>query len=52
MPAPLSTLPARPEMAPEKPSDVELAAERLRFGGAIVVLENMVKALVRWGNGK
>lgn len=52
MPPALSTLPPRPEMAPEKPSDVELAAERLRFGGAIVVLENMVKGLIRWGNEK
>jgi len=39
-------------MAPAKPNDVELAAERLRFGGAIVALENQIKALIRWGNGK
>lgn len=39
-------------MAPEKPNDVELAGERLRFGLAIVELENRIKALIRWGNGQ
>lgn len=29
-------MPLRPEMAPEKPNDVEIAAQRLRFGGLLV----------------
>jgi len=51
-PASLKTIPARPEMAPEKPTDVDLAAERLRFGAAIVALENIIKGWIKWDGGR
>ena len=51
-PASLKTLPERPELAPEKPNDVELASERLRMGGHIVWLENIIKGWIKWDAGR
>lgn len=39
-------------MAPENPTDVDLAAERLRFGAAIVALENIVRGWIKWDAGR
>ena len=51
-PASLKTIPPRPEIAPENPTDVDLAAERLRFGAAIVALENIIKGWIKWDDGR
>jgi hypothetical protein len=39
-------------MAPEKATDVDLAAERLRLGGHIVRLENIIKGWIKWDAGR
>lgn len=51
-PADLKTLPPRPELTPEKPNDADVAAERLRLGGHIVKLENIIKGWIKWDAGR